>query len=199
MFPIEHYLVNAKTIFLATHFGEYGEKHSQILEDVSAFVAKKSPQEVINFSIPLGYDMKGASKNAKRILGWRNMPPIIVNPYQKICLVPFGSPTKGEDLWINVEKVLHTIKDGKKTKVIFKNGFAIHVNYTIKTTNNKLQDGFQLLNLAAANGLRESYQEPIIIPQNGDGSYNLDVFENEMQNTTSFSRLIENTNEVFIG
>lgn len=190
MFKRDCYLVNSKTILVTSQFGSFGQHYTRVFEDETTFVVKKSPKEVINSSFPMGNDLKSALNSAKKLLGWKSMPPIVVNPFQKVCLVPFGAPENHYTLWINPEKVLHTTNEGGHTMIHFKNHCSLPIQWSLKTVNHRFQGGTQLMNLVLANGFIETPQKSkIIIPQMEDGSYNFDVFLERLQKSKMYSPL----------
>lgn len=150
------------------HFSS-GSSTAHILDDTLKYIA---------------LDLKGAMTGAKFVLNKTVKSPIVVNPYQNICLFPSKSPQKIDCIWFNPEHIVNTKAIGTKTEVELSNGHSMIVDARLTTFNNKLQTANQLRRLSAERG---NQPIPILIyhePQKGrqlhklkSGKYNFGILE----------------------
>ena len=170
--------------------GEYdqnGKLCSRIMVDKTTTLVDRTPLHLLDDTLTyIGYDLRGAIAGAKYILNKTVMCPIIVNPYQSVCLFPSKSPQKQDCIWLNPDHIVNTKAIRNKTEVELSNGYFMLVDAKLTAFNNKLQIANQLKRLTMERGIQASplqlYLEPPKKHQllkEKSGKYNFDILEEE--------------------
>jgi competence protein ComK len=168
--------------------GEYdacGKLCTRVMTGETSFLIDRKPLHLLDDALMyIGFDLRGAMAGAKMILGKRIMCPIIVNPYQGICLFPIHSPYKADCIWFNPEHIVTTKAVGRKTKVELSNGHFILVDQRLNAFNDKLQTTDQLKRISMKRGNHPSSMTFFVVPKKGlqlskeeTGKYNFGILD----------------------
>jgi competence protein ComK len=152
-------------ILIVGEYDSYGKLCARVMAGKSSFLVDRTPLQLLDDTLTyLGFDLRGATASAKLILGGRARCPIIVNPYQGICLFPNKSPLNADCIWFNPEHIVRTKAVGNKTKVDLSNGHSIIVDSRLNSFNNRIQKAIQLMQISMNRGNHPSptifYLEP---------------------------------------
>ncbi|WP_419887622.1 competence protein ComK [Neobacillus niacini] len=168
--------------------GEYdqnGKLCSRIMLEKTTLLVDRPPLCLLDDTLKyIGFDLRGAIAGAKYILNKTVMCPIIVNPYQSVCLFPSKSPQNQDCIWFNPDHIVNTKAIGNKTEVELSNGYFLLVDAKLAAINNKLQTANQLKRLTKERGIQASplllYLDPPkrhqLLKKNS-GKYNFDFLE----------------------
>ncbi len=137
-----------------------------IRELEKTFFIDDSPLHILENSIKcIGYDLKGAMSSAKWILGGEfHMPPVMINPFQRICLFSDKSAKNDDTIWFNPVHIVRTLSYKKKTYIEFINGTTLIIHCSILAFNTKLQNAMQLRNITTAMGKNPRSMSMILDP-----------------------------------
>ncbi|WP_311315857.1 competence protein ComK [Neobacillus sp. MER 74] len=143
-----------KMILLTGEYDGYGKLCSRVMAGGASFLVNRSPLQILDDTlIYIGYDLRGAMGSAKIILGERSRCPIIVNPYQGICLFPNNSPNNADCIWFNPEHIVRTKAMGRnQTEVELSNGHSIIVDSRLTSFNNKIHKANKLMQISMKRG-----------------------------------------------
>jgi competence protein ComK len=152
-------------ILMMGEYDRYGKLCARVMAGRSSFLVDRTPLQLLDDTITyIGFDLRGAMASAKLILGERARCPIIVNPYQGICLFPNKSPFKADCIWFNPEHIVRTKAIGNKTEIELSNGHSIIVDSKLNSFNNRIQKANQLMQISKNRGNHPSptifYLEP---------------------------------------
>ncbi|MEH7159033.1 competence protein ComK [Neobacillus drentensis] len=149
-----NYFIEKKMILLTGEYDGYGKLCARVMAGGVSFLVGRSPLQVLDDTLTsIGFDLRGALGSAKRILGERSRCPIIVNPYQGICLFPNKSPNHADCIWFNPDHIVRTRASGRsQTEVELSNGHSIIVDSRLTFFNNKIHQAKQLLELSMKRG-----------------------------------------------
>ncbi|MCM3118447.1 competence protein ComK [Neobacillus sp. MER 74] len=141
-------------ILLTGEYDGYGKLCSRVMAGGASFLVNRSPLQILDDTlIYIGYDLRGAMGSAKIILGERSRCPIIVNPYQGICLFPNNSPNNADCIWFNPEHIVRTKAMGRnQTEVELSNGHSIIVDSRLTSFNNKIHKANKLMQISMKRG-----------------------------------------------
>lgn len=186
MLTIDRYAVNHLTSFLIGERNKYGYLYTRVVEGDQAFLVRMTPREVLEYTLlSVGSDLRGAMKSARSILDNGYMCPIIVNPYQDICLFPTHSSRADHCMWVNPKRVVNYDNLGIQTSVYFKDYIIIPVDLLYITFKTRKIDAHRLLDITKENGYRvrdiasENHKHFHVVREDM-GVYNFEVF-NEME------------------
>ncbi|MEH7335336.1 competence protein ComK [Neobacillus drentensis] len=187
---IKRYFIEKKVILIMGEFDQYGKPCSRIMAGKTTFLVDKTPLHLLDDTLQyIGFDLRGAIIGAKSILNKTMKCPIMVNPYQGICLFPSKSPHKIDCIWFDPEHIINTKATGNKTEVELSNGHFIIVDTKFAPFNEKLQTAKYLKRLTIERGTHPSpilyYLEPPKRHQllkEKSGKYNFEVLEEEKNN-----------------
>jgi competence protein ComK len=168
-------------------YDQHGKLCSRIMVEKTTLLVDKPPLHLLDDTLKyIGFDLRGAIAGAKYILNKTVMCPIIVNPYQSVCLFPSKSPQKQDCIWFNPDHLINTKAIGNKTQVELSNGHFMLVDAKLTAFNNKLQTANQLKRLTKERGIQAS---PLFIYveqpkkhqllKEKSGKYNFDILEEE--------------------
>lgn len=170
--------------------GEYdqnGKLCSRIMVEKTTLLVDTAPLNLLDDTLKyIGFDLRGAIAGAKYILNKKVKCPIIVNPYQSVCLFPSKSPQKQDCIWFNPEHIVNIKAMGNKTEVELSNGHFMLVDAKLTAFNNKLQTANLLKRLSKERGIQVGplllYLEPPKKHQllkEKSGKYNFYILEDE--------------------
>ncbi|MEH7276101.1 competence protein ComK [Neobacillus vireti] len=179
--------MNKKVILIMGEYDRNGKLCSRIMVEKTTLLVERAPLNVLDDTLNyIGFDLRGAMAGAKFILNKSVKCPIIVNPYQNVCLFPSKSPQKHDCIWFNPEHIINTKAIGSKTEVALSNGHFMIVDAKLTAFNNKLQTANQLKRLTTERGIQASpllfYLEPPKKHQllkEKSGKYNFDILKEE--------------------
>ena len=177
---VDYFLVDKDMIFMMGEYDQRGKLCARVVTGNNSFLVDQSCLQIINESLNyIGYDLKGAIKGTRSILGDRKMCPIMVNPYQCICLFPNKSPQKDDCIWFNPDHIVNTKAFGTKTIIELSNGHTILVDSKLFSFNNKMQIANQLKQISSQRGNHPTSMTFHLKPKKGlnfskdeSGSYN---------------------------
>ena len=143
---IDHFYLLEEEIILVT--GEYnnnGKFCTRVMIGEQTLLVNRSPLQVMDDTLTyIGFDLKGAIKGTRNILGNINMCPIIVNPYKGICLFPYKCSKKEDCVWFNPDHIVKTKAHGSKTEVELSNGVSIIIDLKKYRFIDKIQNALHL-------------------------------------------------------
>lgn len=179
------YVIDNKMILMTGEYDSYGKLCTRVMAGKTSFLIDRTPAKLLDDAlIYIGFDLRGAMKSAKMILGKRNKCPIIVNPYLGICLFPSHSPYKADCIWFNPEHIVRTNAAGSKTEVVLSNGHSIIVDLRLSFFNNKIQTAIQLKRMSMERGHNPGSITFYLVPKSGQllskektGKYNFAILE----------------------
>ncbi|HEY2421612.1 MAG TPA: competence protein ComK [Neobacillus sp.] len=179
------YVIDTKMILMMGEYDSYGKLCARVMKGETSFLIDRSPLHLLNDALMyIGFDLRGAMAGAKRILDKRSMCPIMVNPYQGICLFPSHSPFNADCIWFNPEHIVTTKAVGRKTKVELSNGHSILIDQRLYAFNDKLQTAIQLKRISRTRGNHPSLMTYFVVPKKGlqlskeeTGKYNFGILD----------------------
>ncbi|MEH7415783.1 competence protein ComK [Neobacillus drentensis] len=149
----QFYLVDEDVILMTGEYNNLGKFCARIMVGGQTLLVNRSPLQVMDDTLKyIGFDLKGALKGTKNILGNINMCPIIVNPYKGICLFPYKSSKKEDCVWFNPDHIIKTKARGCKTEVELSNGVSIIIDLKKYYFINKIQTAHQLKKISSERG-----------------------------------------------
>jgi competence protein ComK len=150
---LDNYLVEKDLVFMTGEYNRYGRFCARVVKGNHSYLINRTCLQILNDSLNyIGYDLKGAITGAKFILGNRSMCPVMVNPYQVICLFPNKSPQKEDCIWFNPDHIVKTMACGNRTLIELSNGHSILVDSKLYSFNNKRQIANQLKEISSQRG-----------------------------------------------
>jgi competence protein ComK len=184
---IKNFFIAKKVILVMGEYDQNGKLCSRIMVEKTTLLVDRAPLNLLDDTLKyIGFDLRGAIAGAKYILNKTVKCPIIVNPYQSVCLFPSKSPQKQDCIWFNPDHIVNTKAIGNKTEVELSNGHFMLVDAKLTAFNNKLQTANQLIRLTKERGIQASplllYLEPPKKHQllkEKSGKYNFDILEEE--------------------
>lgn len=144
----EDYCIIAETIMLIPFFNDCGYLYSKVIEGEDVFIVRKSPLQIIEFSLlSYGNNFNGALLASKFHLGGKKMLPIKICGTQCIYLFPTQAYKNPMCEWVFV----HHINDLKKSKhvgthIFLKNGRVLTINMKEKQLKVKINLAKELQN-----------------------------------------------------
>jgi competence protein ComK len=168
-------------------YDPYGKLCSRIMVEKTTLLVDRHPLHLLDDTLKyIGSDLRGAIAGAKYILNKTVKCPVIVNPYQSVCLFPSKSPQKQDCIWFNPDHIVNIKAIGNKTQVELSNGHFMLVDAKLTAFNNKLQTAHQLKRLTKERGIQAS---PLLLYleqpkkhqllKEKSGKYNFDILEDE--------------------
>ncbi|MED4227915.1 competence protein ComK [Neobacillus cucumis] len=149
----QFYLLDEEIILMTGEYDHFGRFCARVMIGGQTILVSRSPLQLIDDTLNyIGFDLKGANKGTKNILGNINMWPIIVNPYKGICLFPYKSPRQEDCVWFNPDHIVKTKSHGFKTEVELSNGVSIIIDLKKYTFITKIQTALQLKNISRERG-----------------------------------------------
>jgi competence protein ComK len=178
-------LIDSSLILMTGEYDQNGKLCARIMIGEKSLLVDRTPVQLLDDTLTyIGFDLRGAIAGAKSILGTRHMCPIMVNPYQGLCLFPNKSPFKEECIWFNPEHIVNTTPIGGKTELELSNGHSIIVDTKLTSFNTKMQRALQLKRLTNERGNQPSsltfYLEPKKrhqLSREKTGKYNFAAFD----------------------
>lgn len=149
MFIENHYIINQEFMCMTGQYDRYGKLCTLVIETNQMFFVNESPLEILDYSIRcIGFDLRGAIKTAKWLLGHEMMLPVVVNPILEIIAFPTHSPKHEDNMWFNPFHIKRTISQHPKTIVELSNGKILIIPKRLSSFNNRMQIAEQLKRLA---------------------------------------------------
>lgn len=149
----DDHIINQKTILIKGEYGLHGKLFTRVMVENGSFLVNKPPRQVLDETLHhIGFNLKGAVSGARSILQRTRKCPIILNPYQGVCMFPMMSLRKEENIWFNPVQIKHTRAIGCRTEVYFYNGHSIIVDSKLKPINDKITLAKQLIDISSQNG-----------------------------------------------
>ncbi|MEH7544853.1 competence protein ComK [Neobacillus vireti] len=149
----QFYLLDEDIILMTGEYNNEGKFCARIMVGGQTLLVNRTPIQVMDDTLKyIGFDLKGAIKGTKNILGNINMCPILVNPYKGICLFPYKSPKKEDCVWFNPDHIVKTKTRGCKTEVELSNGVSIIIDLKKYYFINKIQTALLLKNISRERG-----------------------------------------------
>ncbi|MFD2444217.1 competence protein ComK [Bacillus sp. CGMCC 1.16607] len=175
------HIINQKTLLIKGEYALHGMLCTRVMVENGSFLVNKSPSQLLEGTLNyIGFNLKGAVTGARFILRKTKKCPIILNPYQGVCMFPITSPHKMDNIWFNPMQIKHTRALDRKTEVLFYNGHSIIVDSRLKAFNDKITSAKQLIDISSQNGnssspnpheSKKGYQ----LIKDSTGHYNFDL------------------------
>jgi competence protein ComK len=139
------YTINKQFMEMTGYYDRNGKFCTLVIETARTFIVDKSPLEIISDSIVcIGYDLRGATETAKKLLGNIYICPVLVNPNDRIVLFPTLSPKHIECVWFNPFHIKRTESLNRKTYIIYSNGQTRLIRAKLSSFNCKIKQAEQL-------------------------------------------------------
>jgi len=147
------YLVDGNVILMTGEYNKHGKLCARIMIGSETLLVDRTPVQLLDDTLKyIGFELKGAIKGAKDIIGNKYLCPVIVNPYKDICFFPIKSPKKEDCIWFNPDHIVKTKARGYKTVVELSNGLSMIVDLKLHSFNNKMQTAIQLKQISNDRG-----------------------------------------------
>jgi competence protein ComK len=179
------YLIDRNISMMIGEYNQYGRLCSRVMIGNESLLVERTPLQLMDDTLKyISFNLNGAYKGAKEILGDRKFCPVIVNPYQDVCLFPIKATQKDDCMWFNPQHIVKTkrVGNGTKTEVELSNGISIIVDLKLASFNNKLQTALQLWKLSKDRGTTLNPMTSHFEPKKGhqlnklkNGKYNFDA------------------------
>lgn len=142
------YIINENFMYMTGEYDQNGNLYTRVYETDTNFLVPQSPVKIIDGTLKyISYDFKGAIGGSKFLLGNRYMRPVLICPFQKICIFPHKSFTHHDCIWFNEKQIKYTGRRGNKTEILFFNGTTLTIGSKITSFNSKLQTAEQLIKM----------------------------------------------------
>lgn len=178
------YLIDRNIIMMVGEYDANGRLCSRVMIGSESILVERTPLQLMDDTLKyISFNLSGAYKGAKDILGDIRLCPVIVNPYQDVCLFPIISTQKDDCLWFNPQHIVKTKRIGYKTEVELSNGISIMVDLRIHSFNSKMQTALQLWKLSKDRGnthnpmiFHHEPKKPHQLAKLKNGKYNFDTW-----------------------
>jgi competence protein ComK len=178
---VNKYHINNDWVLMTGEYANYGKLCSRVMVGNTTFLVERSPLQILADSLDyIGLDLQGAKNGAKKILGERRIAPLIVNPYQDICVFSDKSMKCPTSIIFNLDQIEKTLPYDHKTKVTLKNGYTIIIDLRYHSFNAKMQLAQQLKQITATRGRQSKVfildpKNKKEISKNKKGNYNFNT------------------------
>lgn len=143
---MKDYIINNNFLYMEGEYDDTGRLCTRVYEKTGNFLVDKTSIVIINDTLNyIGYDYKGAVAGSKSRLGNIYMCPVMVCPFQGICIFSNKSFKHSDCKWFNFNQIRRASRFGSKTKIEFFNDTTIIVNTKITSFNSKLVAADQLI------------------------------------------------------
>ena len=127
-------------MYLKSEFNANGRHCTRIIEPKKEILVEKKPQEVIDETLKyFSYDLKGALKGAKSIIGNKKFCPVNLYPAHNIIIFPYKAMDNVDNIWFNSNLISTAQPSGIKTQVEFDGGHKLLVDSSYRCFSTKLQ------------------------------------------------------------
>jgi len=138
---IESYEVNTSTLAIIA----VNNKLSRVIEKENDFLINKSTLEIIEEScLYFGSTFSGRCEGTKKLLGYSYKLPIIIEESKSLIFFPTASPRFSKCSWLSLHNVDKFSPLLKGTRVLFKNGSFIDLEYSYDSLENQLMRATRL-------------------------------------------------------
>ena len=119
------YLIKENTYALIPN-----ERKTKVIEKESSILINETPVEVVSKNCIInGSSLEGRQRGSSYLIGTNHKPPIIVNDFKNIILIPTHSIRNKDCIWVNLNKILNYYPtDNNKIILEFKNNKKIVLN-----------------------------------------------------------------------
>ncbi|MFJ7829481.1 competence protein ComK [Peribacillus sp. NPDC097284] len=148
----KRYLINQKTEAMVGEYHVNGEEMTRVIEGKEMFLVKESPLTILNNTfIYLGYNLEGALKGAKSVLGGKYRLPVCINAELGMVWFSSNSFRKTGGIWFSYIHIRDLIPISKKETMVLTNyGHRISVPMSLNQIDfKKNQSAFLHTTLAA--------------------------------------------------
>ena len=140
------YIIKKDTMAILPWYTKNADPYSYVLERFEVKNIAQKPRTITERSCEYyGSDFSGRVKAAAKILKGKRMLPMLISESNKICMVPLGSPTKPECIWLSLQHVVATIAKGAQTIVIFSNNQKLELDIEKDLLEAKLNKAARLM------------------------------------------------------
>lgn len=103
---------------------------TKVLEEKTTHIVYEDTTEIVVRNCYMnGSTLEGRQKGSSYLVGTSYKPPIILNGYKNIILIPTHSKRNKECAWVNFQSILAYYKSEEQTTIIeFKNHTKISIN-----------------------------------------------------------------------
>jgi competence protein ComK len=182
---IPSYIINQNTVLITGEYDKTGKLCTRVLEVEKSFLVDITPEKLIDDSIQyLGFDLPGAIKSSKKILGPMKMCPFMVNQPLGLCMFPVKSVKKPDCVWFVLAHVKKPEQCGIQTKVHLSHGHSIMVDLKLSAFKKRYNRAIDLCRITSerANCPVAFYLEPksrYQLIKEPSGKYNFRELEKE--------------------
>ena len=139
-------IISKNFLYLKSEYNASGRHCTRIIEPKKEILVEKEPKEVIDDTLKyFCYDLKGALKGAKSIIGNKKFCPVNLYPAHNIIIFPYKAMDSDDNIWFNSNLIDSAQPSGiKATQVLFDGGQKLLVNSSYRCFNIKLLIADQL-------------------------------------------------------
>lgn len=140
------YIIKEDTMAILPWYTKDAELRSHVLERFQIKNVAQKPLTIVKGSCNYyASDLSGRLKAASTILKGKRMLPVLISESNRICMVPLGSPSKPECIWLSFRHVVDIIPNGTQSIVIFSNNQRLELDITRDLLEAKLDKAARLL------------------------------------------------------
>ncbi|MBZ5753677.1 MULTISPECIES: competence protein ComK [Metabacillus] len=140
------YIIKEDTMAILPWYTNDAELRSHVLERFQIKNVAQKPLTIVKGSCHYyASDLSGRLKAASTILKGKRMLPVLISESNRICMVPLGSPSKPECIWLSFRHVVDIIPNGTQSIVIFSNNQRLELDITRDLLEAKLDKAARLL------------------------------------------------------
>ena len=158
------YLINQKTEAMVGEYHDNGEEMTRVIEGKEMFIVNETPFDILNNTfIHLGFDLEGALKGAKSVLGERYRLPVCINAELGMVWFSSNSFRKSGGIWLSYKHIRKLVPISKKeTMVLTDYGHRIPVPMSLNQIDlKKNQSAFlHTTFIARWQGIKKFLYEP---------------------------------------
>ncbi|WP_409300325.1 competence protein ComK [Peribacillus sp. SCS-155] len=143
---VMNYIIDNEASIIMTEYDKHGNELSIVFDKDKPMMIETRPFELLNDSIKAyGYDIFGAFRGSRSILGNIKMPPINVNPRKVMIWFPCSSPKDRECVWLAHAHIVKRERLGrKKTRIYFKYGHTLTLDISTYSFDQKMKKAAEL-------------------------------------------------------
>lgn len=138
---LDSYEVNISTLAIIA----VNDKLSRIIEKDKEFFINKSTISIIDESCRYyGSTYEGRCDGTKSLLNYSYKLPIIIEESRSLIFFPTSSPKFNTCSWISLHNVDKIFRHEQGTRILFKNGYNLIVEYSYEIIENQLMRATRL-------------------------------------------------------
>ena len=131
-------MISKNFLYLKSEFNQYGKRCTRIVETHHETLIEMDPLKVIDETLQFfSYDMKGAIRGARSIVGNKKCCPLTLYPADNIIIFPHKAMDSDDTIWLNSNLVDTAHPLGEETRVEFDGGHSIILDISYRCFNPK--------------------------------------------------------------